>query len=177
MVAGSSPARPTNKSEVSHYLWRLGRLGRAVHTGVVPAHGGVYAARANTRYLPRFLRLGAAVLLARRPTLVLPLARAALANFARAAACFLVAIGVFLSVGGAAGAGSLAYNPSTRPGDRLGYGALRPSVAVAVRGGAGSCATGHAASGLSAPARGPRPCRHVASMIAGGCPGVSLSCW
>src|SRR5262249_7716854 len=73
-----------------HYLWRLGRRCGGVHTRVVPAHGGVYA-RANTRYLPR---LGAAVLLARRPTLVLPLARAALANFARAAACFLVAVGV-----------------------------------------------------------------------------------
>jgi hypothetical protein len=104
--------------------------------------------------------------LARRPTLMLSLARAALANFALAAFCLAVAIGVFVLFGGAAGAGSVAYNPSTRPGDRLGYGALRPSVAVAVRGGAGSCATGNAATGLPTPARGPRPCQQVASMIA-----------
>jgi len=37
--------------------------------------------------------------------------------------------------------------PQPAPATDLGYGALRPSVAVAVRGGAGSCATGHAATG------------------------------
>lgn len=86
-----------------------------------------------------FLRLGFAVLLARRPTLVLPLARAALANFARAADCCLVAIGVPLCWRGYRG-GELADNPSTRPGDRLGCAVPWARRAVAVCAAFGSSA-------------------------------------
>ena len=44
----------------------------------------------SSSYLP----FGAALFLARRPTFVLPLARACLVNVDRAAFCFLVAIGI-----------------------------------------------------------------------------------
>jgi hypothetical protein len=51
------------------------------------------AVSSNTasRYLPRFF-LGAALLLARRPTLLAPLARAWRVNLARAAFCLVIAI-------------------------------------------------------------------------------------
>jgi hypothetical protein len=111
--------------------------------------GDVCGIRGVAAYLPLF-RFGAALLLARRPTLVAPFARAWRANFARAAACFLVAIGG-IPLYWRTGAGSKWQPLKTRPGDGLGCAAQVARWALATCAVCGQLGgTGHGATGLPA---------------------------